>query len=132
MRLNNYLKEDWVIKGSNQVYRIFKNRWGHGNSDELIIYVYHEPSKNLFWKIESDDFIIKNNYESVYNSRTEDHTGILIKIGAGINIEWGKGWAHGLILKNHIYPYEDEEINLSQSSFFAIKRCINKKWWIKT
>jgi hypothetical protein len=131
MRLLKYLKEDWTIKSAGAVYKVYDKRWGV-KGDEVILYVYDDTNKSLYWKIESEDEIVKNKFERTYNSKTEDHYGMLSRIGVlDIDINYGINWSHGIILKNVIYPYEYEESKVSQASFFAIRRYIKNNWWIK-
>ena len=129
MRFLNYLKEDWYVRPSSEVGSIFKQRWGGGKGNEIILYVYDIEDKNLYWKIESEDEIVKNKYDQTWNSKTEDHTGILFAVGKHV-YEWGVGWVHGIIIKNKIYPYEGDESKITQDSLAAIRRYIKKNWWV--
>jgi hypothetical protein len=133
MRLLNYLKEDWTIKSSTAIYQVYDNRWGDdANGNDIILYVYDRKNKALYWKKESGGEIIKNKHERTIKSKTEDHHGMLFALGVSdMDVDWGITFAHGIILKNKIYPYENEESKLSQEAFFAIKRCLKSSWWVR-
>jgi len=138
MRFTNYLKllnEGWTIKPHTSIRNAYNFRWGGGSV--VILYIYFKDTKNLYWKAENSNVIYLNKKrlkdKGFVGTEHSDLVEIAIEHGEELSNQWryGKELVHGLIVKNKIYPYENEESPLSNAAFRAIYEYIDDEWWTK-
>jgi hypothetical protein len=94
-------------------------------------------TKNLYWKAEHSNVIYLNKKrlktKGFVSTEHSNLVEIALEHGEELSNQWryGKELVHGLIVKNKIYPYENEESPLSNAAFRAIYEYIDDEWWTK-